>query len=53
MLNSRCAINQAKVQDVLFLLIVDIKASCDFVLEVTVDFAGVVLYLDLSHSGHS
>ena len=48
-ISSRSAVDVPKAQVVLFDLIVDVKATCDFVLEVAVDLAGVVLDLDLAY----
>lgn len=47
----RGAVDQTEAQIVLLLLIVDVETSCDLVLEVVVDLAGVVSDLDLPHPG--
>ena len=49
----RSAINETKAEVILLLVTVDIETSCDLILEVVMDLAGVVLDLDLSHSWDS
>ena len=50
--SSRGAVDVSRALVVLFDLVVDVEAALDFVLEVAVDLAGVVLDLDLAHSRH-
>lgn len=49
----RGAIDETEATVLLLLVIVNIKASCDLILEVWVDYAGVVLDLDLPQPGDS
>ena len=51
--HSRSAIDETEAEIIFLLLIVDIETSCDLILEVFVDLAGVVLDLDLPHPGDS